>query len=178
MRTELYWVQGTGPGRMAIMPRPRGGDWLEDEIQSWRRSGVDVVVSLLANDEIADLCLTDEETLCQANGIQFYSFPITDRSVPSSREAFTGLVLKLAKQLADGKNLAIHCRQGIGRAALVAICLLIVSGSAAESAIQQVSAARGCPVPETSEQRRWIADFADLGSDSSTIPPIASCGDE
>jgi hypothetical protein len=43
MRTELYWIERPWRGRLAIMPRPRGGDWLDDEIQSWRRSGVDVV---------------------------------------------------------------------------------------------------------------------------------------
>ena len=42
------------------MPRPRGGDWLEDEIQAWRRSGVGVVVSLLTPDEIADYDAYDE----------------------------------------------------------------------------------------------------------------------
>ena len=30
-----------------ILLETRGGDWLEDEIQSWRRSGVDVALSLL-----------------------------------------------------------------------------------------------------------------------------------
>src|SRR3954449_8644872 len=79
MRTELYWIEGPWPGRLAIMPRPRGGDWLEDEIQSWRRSGVDVVVSLLTREEIADLSLADEGELCRSNGIQFFSFAITDR---------------------------------------------------------------------------------------------------
>ena len=51
MRTELFWIDGPWPGRLAIMPRPRGGDWLEEEIQSWRRSGVDLVVSLLTLEE-------------------------------------------------------------------------------------------------------------------------------
>jgi protein-tyrosine phosphatase len=142
------------------MPRPRGGDWLEDEIQAWLRSGVNVVVSLLTSDEIADLGLADEGKLCRANGIQFFSFPITDRGVPSSREAFSELVAKLAGQLAVGNNIAVHCRQGIGRSALVAICLLVLSGIDPEAANQQVGAARGCPVPETAEQRRWVADFA------------------
>ena len=36
MHTELYWIPGPWLGRLAIMPRPRGGDWLEDEIRSWR----------------------------------------------------------------------------------------------------------------------------------------------
>jgi protein-tyrosine phosphatase len=160
MRTELYWIEGPWRGRLAIMPRPRGGDWLEDEIQSWRRSGVDVVVSLLTREEQTELNLPEEEALCRANGIEFVSFPIVDRSVPSSAEAFSEQVIQLAEKLANGQNIAVHCRQGIGRAALVAICLLTVSGMEPAAAIERVSAARGCIVPETPEQRRWITDFA------------------
>jgi protein-tyrosine phosphatase len=160
MRTELYWIEGPWRGRLAIMPRPRGGDWLEDEIQSWRRAGVDMVVSLLTREEQSELNLSDEESLCRANSIEFVSFPIVDRGVPSSAETFSEQVIKLAEQLANGRNIAVHCRQGIGRAALVAICLLAVSGIAPTAAIERVGKARGCPVPETSEQRRWIMDFA------------------
>lgn len=160
MRTELYWIDGPGLGRLAITPRPRGGDWLADEIQSWRRSGVDVVVSLLTREEQTELNLAEEEALCRANNIEFVSFPIVDQSVPSSAQAFTELVIKLGERLADGKNIAVHCRQGIGRAALVAIGVLIGSGFEPAAAIEQVGAARGCAVPETPEQRRWITDFA------------------
>jgi len=159
MRTELYWVTGPWSGRLAIMPRPRGGDWLEVEIQAWRQSAIDVILSLLTSDEVTDLGLADEADLSQANGIQFVSFPIADRGVPLSRVTFLDLVTKLAERLAVGKNIALHCRQGIGRSALVAICLLVLSGMELEAAIQQVGAARGCPVPETPEQRRWVADF-------------------
>jgi hypothetical protein len=114
MRTELYWIQSLWPGRLAIMPRPRGGDWLEDEIESWRGSGVDVVLSLLTPDEIADLGLAEEARLCQANGIQFLSFPIPDRSVPASRKALASLLTQLAAQLAGGRNIAIHCGKASG----------------------------------------------------------------
>ena len=160
MRTELYWIEGPWPGRLAIAPRPRGGDWLEDEICSWRRSGVDIVLSLLTPDEIAELSLAEEEKLCRANSIQFVPFPILDRGIPSSMQGFSELVTKLAERLADGKNMVIHCRQGIGRAALVAICLLVISGVDSAAAIQRVGLARGCSVPETPDQQRWIADFA------------------
>jgi protein-tyrosine phosphatase len=139
------------------MSRPRGGDWLEDEIQSWRRAGVDGVVSLLTSDEVVDLGLTDEGKLCLANGIQFDSFPIPDRGVPPSKEEFSQLLTRLAEQLAGGKTIAIHCRQGIGRAPLVAIGLLMRTGISPDAAVRQVSAARGCPVPETLEQSRWIS---------------------
>jgi len=160
MRTELYWIEGPWRGRLAIMPRPRGGEWLEDEIQSWRRSGVDVVVSLLTREEQTELDLRDEEPLCRANSIEYVSIPMVDRGVPSSAEAFFERVSKLAEQLANGQNIAVHCRQGIGRSALIAIGLLTVSGMESAAGIERVSAARGCVVPETPEQRRWIMDFA------------------
>ncbi len=156
MRTTVHWIENSLPGKLAIIPRPRGGDWLEDEAQAWRQSGLDVIVSLLADDEVADLDLAREAELSRAAGLEFISFPITDRSVPASQAATLDLLRDLAGMLASGKSVGIHCRQGIGRAALIAIGLLVLSGVSPEAAIQKVSAARGLPVPETSEQREWI----------------------
>src|SRR5947209_11006948 len=87
MRTELYWIDGRWRGRLAIMPRPRGGDWLEDEIRSWRREGVNEIVSLLTADEMADLELGDEAHLCRREGVEYLHFPIEDRGVPNSQSA-------------------------------------------------------------------------------------------
>ena len=143
VRTELCWIAGPWPGRLAIMPRPRGGDWLEDEIQSWRHARVDVIVSLLTREEQTELNLIDEGELCRTKGIAFVSFPVLDRGVPPLVEAFSNLVRKLADELAHGKNVAVHCRQGIGRAALVAIGLLVLSGVDSVAAVQQVSFCTG-----------------------------------
>ncbi len=160
MRTELYWVSGAWPGRVAVAPRPRGGDWLEDEIRAWRAAGVGVVVSLLEVDEAADLELGAEADLARANGIEFVSFPITDRGVPASREAAAELVAELARAVAAGRNVVIHCRQGVGRAALVAAALLVRLGASAAEAVERVGSARGRAVPETPEQRAWLDEFA------------------
>jgi hypothetical protein len=160
MKVELYWIPGFAPGGLAIAPRPRGGDWVDDEIRSFRSAGVDILVSLLTPDEVADLELSHEESASRANGVQFLSFPIADRGVPNSKAAVAELTTQLASQIAAGKKIVIHCRQGIGRAALIAICLLIHFGLDPATAIQRVSEARGCPVPETAEQKSWIEQFS------------------
>jgi hypothetical protein len=51
MRKELYWLDESWPGRLAVGPRPRGGDWLKDDVFNWKREQVDGVLSLLTPDE-------------------------------------------------------------------------------------------------------------------------------
>lgn len=160
MRTELYWIPGAWPGRIAVMPRPRGGDWLEDEVRAWRDAGVDVVVSLLEPEEVKALDLVSEQSLARANRIEFVSFPIADRGIPKVRETVSELVTKLAASLRAGKNVAVHCRQGIGRAALIAAAVLLRLGVDVEAAIDRVGTARGLSVPETPEQRQWLLEYA------------------
>jgi hypothetical protein len=99
MRAELYWIADAPRGRLAIMPRPRAGDWLADELRSWQSSGVDVLVSLLTVDEIDDLGLQSEPTLCRDIGLEFISYPIADRGVPESSETLVALVNQLVTPL-------------------------------------------------------------------------------
>jgi protein-tyrosine phosphatase len=156
MNTQLFPIPGPWNGNLAVIPRPRGGDWLEDEARGWRRDGIDIVVSMLEKEEAARLDLLEEGDAAEANGIQFISFPIPDRGVPASTAAALALMTDVAAALEQGKNVAVHCRQSIGRAGLVAAGVLIASGATPEQAIDAVSAARGLPVPETSEQRAWV----------------------
>ena len=161
---EAYWIPGPWPGRLAILPRPRGGDWLADDVRFWRQSGLDIVVSLLTSEEAKEFALAQEEESCRANGIEFLAFPVVDRGVPSSPAAALDLVRQLDTALTEGKNVGIHCRQGIGRSALIAACLLVLSGMDSESAFGRLSAARGYSVPETTEQREWVTQFAHTGN--------------
>ena len=62
--------------------------------------------------------------------------------------------------LAAGKNVSIHCRQGIGRAGLVAASLLVARGMQPAGAFERISLARGVAVPETAEQRAWVEALA------------------
>jgi len=160
MTTEIHWIDGPWSGRLAISSRPRGGDWLEDEVRSWHQAGLNIIVSLLTDDEITDLSLKQETELCEAYGLKFLAFPIKDRGVPPSLRAAVDFLRRLEKALAQGESLLIHCRQGIGRSALMAASLLVIIGLDPDSAFQRVSTARGVSVPETTEQREWVLKFA------------------
>ena len=139
------------------MPRPRGGDWLFDEISSLRELGVDVVISLLETPEIEELDIREEESVCKANQIAFISFPIADRGVPGSVQAVIALANSVLANLRSGMNVAIHCRAGIGRSSLMAASVLKLSGISVDQAFQMIESARGCMVPDTSQQRERVA---------------------
>lgn len=111
MPENLYWIEGPWPGRLALLTRPRGGEWLADDVRVWRRTGLDVIVSFLTTGENAELDLS---------------------------------------------------REGIGRSALLAASLLVHSGVGAEKAFERIEKARGCPVPDTAEQRHWVEQFGTM----------------
>ena len=166
----LHWIEGPWAGRLAVSARPRGSDWLQDEVKGWRAFGVDTVISLLTPVEADDLGLSEEATRCNEEGADFVSFPIVDRSIPRSREEAEKLLRSLEAALTAGKTVVIHCRQGLGRSALMAAGLLVLGGIKIEEAFRRLSASRGSLVPETEEQRKWVEEFArDLA-----VTPVAS----
>ena len=156
MTPDLFWIPGPWLGKLALVGRPRGGDWLQDEIQGWSAAGLQVVVSLLETDEAAQLDLVNEASEAAAAGIRFLLFPIPDRNVPESTSAALSLLKDIAAALENGQNVAIHCRQSVGRAGLIAAGVLILSGIDADQSIERVSASRGETVPETTAQLEWI----------------------
>lgn len=127
MPTKVFWVAGPWRGRLGILPRPRGGDWLEDQTAGWQAAGIDMVVSLLEPEEEAQLVLEGEATAAAASGIDFRTFPIPDRGVPASRESVAELADVIVDALDTGKNVAVHCRQGIGRSGMIVGGVLVTA---------------------------------------------------
>ena len=156
MGPDLFWIPGPWRGRLAISTRPRGGDWLEDEVQGWKRAGINVVVSLLEPAEDEALQLQQEAEVVVSDGLRFVRFPIPDRGVPPSQIEAGAVLRDLVQALQEGKQIAVHCRQGIGRSALIAGGALVMAGVPAETALQTVGLARGLAIPETPEQRHWV----------------------
>lgn len=170
MKTDINWIHGLPRGRLGIAPRPRGGDWLNDEVAAWRSSGVDCVVSTLTTREEAELDLSDEKTACRKHGLEFVSLPIPDRGVPSSPSAFCDALTEVIAHLDAGRTILVHCRQGIGRASLIAASALAATGESPDLAFVRIQRARGCPVPDTEEQRNWVRRFV---ANTASAPPNA-----
>jgi protein-tyrosine phosphatase len=160
MRAQLYSIQELLTGQVSIMARPRGGDWLFDEIKALREAGVDILVSLLTSTEVSEFDLAEEAAFCRDQGISYLSFPIPDRSVPPFSASTFAFLERVNVHLSAGKHVALHCRQGLGRAVLMAASLLVLTGFSPDQAFDRLSKARGYPVPETEEQRAWVVAFS------------------
>lgn len=172
MTNDVYWISVPWKGRLGILPRPRGGDWLEDEIESWHLNGIEIVVSMLTQPEVDEFDLQGEARSCNAHGIEFNSFPIRDLAVPSSAAETVSLVKRLVRALSLGKNIGLHCRQGIGRSSIIAATILVASGENAARAFRLIEAARGRPVPDTPEQKEWVGAVArEWLADASVLTP-------
>jgi protein-tyrosine phosphatase len=162
MRPELFTIERTGPGQLATMAHPRGGDWLTGEISALAMGGVTILVSLLTDTENAELELTGEAEAAQAAGLAFYRLPTPDRHVPE-RSALLALAACLRARLNQGASIAIHCRHGIGRSSTLAAAVLVLDGLSPAQTWERITMARGFPVPDTGAQREFV----------NTLKPVA-----
>ena len=156
----VFWINPGANGRLAIVPRPRGSEWLAHDLAAIRRDGIDILVSLLTQPETAELGLAHEQALCEAAGIEFRSFPIPDRCVPDTYRDMHALAEELATERRHGKNIGAHCRACIGRSSLLLAAVLCVEGISPDRALGLISKGRGMQVPDTPEQAEWLAGFA------------------
>jgi protein-tyrosine phosphatase len=146
MTENVYWIKQAEPHRIGIVPRPRGGDWLEDDIKNLSSEGVEVLASMLTPEESDELGLTEEERLCNHFGIRFFNLPIADRSVPDEDAILRALEM-LVKHVKLGCSVGFHCRAGIGRSAMLAALVLARLGWTPDAAFRAISESRGCRVP-------------------------------
>jgi protein-tyrosine phosphatase len=155
MTPQIYWLPMASQGRLAIMPRPRGGEWLEDDLKAWAQAGVQNVVSLLTSAESRELDLQNEATICGQVGLHFASHPIPDRQTPPTTSPSIALIREIDGWLDAGQSTIIHCRMGIGRSAMLAACVMEMNGLALKTAFATIARVRGVAVPDTDEQREW-----------------------
>ena len=158
MISKIHWINEgkIGENKIGTMARPRGNDWLDDEIKWLKIREVDCLVSLLENSEEWDLGLRREREFCKNWGIEFINFPIKDVNIPTNENEFIQLAIELANQIRENKKVVIHCRMGIGRASILAAAIMINLGFEGKDVFDIIGKYRELKVPDTEEQRDWI----------------------
>lgn len=152
MRAAPFVIDWPAPGRLGVMPRPAGGQWLTGDLTALRECGVDTLVCALSEEERQRLDLTNQPAVSHQLGLSYIGFPIPDFGVPDPVE-LRRLAARLADEVRDGRFVVVHCFGGIGRSGVIAGATLIHLGATAEQAMELITQARGVPAPETAEQR-------------------------
>ena len=155
---EIFRVADLGEGFLAVMGMPGTYEPLRESFDGLARLEIDVVVSLLQESEALDLGLSDERAACESAGLEFLSFPIKDRGLPSDAEAVSRFSKRAHARITSGYGLVFHCRAGIGRSGMMAASVLLHEGLPVREAFARISAARGLIVPDTPGQLKWVED--------------------
>jgi protein-tyrosine phosphatase len=142
--------------KLGIMPRPRGDDWLEEEIIKFKKQNIGTWVSLLEQHEINELGLRNQQSLCSKHKLEYINFPIVDRSIPEKGNKIDSLIETLYQKAKTGNSVVIHCRMGIGRSSIIAGCILLKAGFKTDQILQKITSARGLKVPDTDQQVQWL----------------------
>lgn len=157
MKTRIFWITEN----LAIMPKPNSHDLLEEDIINFANQKANVLVSLLTREENFDLGLQNEKQICENYSIDFISFPIIDRSVPTEKQTIQirELAKNLTEKIKQNEKIIVHCRGGIGRAGMLCSAILIEKGISNQEVIEKISKARRVNIPDTEEQKEWIMNY-------------------
>jgi protein-tyrosine phosphatase len=99
----------------------------------------------------------DDEALLSSCGVKLLHLPTRDRNAidPAVLDLGTAWVLR---ELDEGQRVLIHCQYGIGRSALLALCVLVAAGWAPMSALVAAKAAREIVSPSPQQLQAFV-DF-------------------
>jgi protein tyrosine phosphatase (PTP) superfamily phosphohydrolase (DUF442 family) len=100
----------------------------------------------------------DDEKLLLQYGIHFLHLVVRDHKAPSEAQLIQGTKWVLT-QLATRKRVLIHCREGVGRSAVLACCVLMCQGKSLESAMALLKSKRWGIHPRK-HQRESLQQFA------------------
>ena len=116
---------------------------LDDSLKALHQAGVEAVITLLPDSEMASLEVSDLGRNTESLGMRCFHFPVEDDCAPGDDflMAFESGKSLLSAMIEAQATIAIHCRGGSGRTGLMAAILLLESGetwAAVKAMIQQV----------------------------------------
>jgi protein-tyrosine phosphatase len=154
------------PGRLLLHSMPGRYEPIESVWHHVKKETVCAIVCLAEKDEIRHKAFEYAGALeTGAVPCSVLHFEIPDRDAPKDRNAFWALAGDIANRLQQGECVLIHCAGGVGRTAMLTICVLIALGESASEARSVVSRA-GSTVETTAQSRlvSWCALQASANS--------------
>lgn len=97
----------------------------------------------------------DDVAVLEGCGLRFLHLP-TEDMCGVSQPRLDQAVAFAEICAADDLRLLVHCEHGVGRSALVALCILIARGLAPLEALTVVKDARGVVSPSEAQHRAWV----------------------
>ena len=139
----VYWITTEQEQRLAIVERPRGNGWLEDDIKSLYEAGIEVLVSALMPGEERELGLTEEAACCSTYNIEFIWLQLGRHGLPF-RCGLDDLPIVFLS----------HPHRHLERRLIRLPSIRHFAEP--QDAFFLIGSARRCPVPDTDEQNEWI----------------------
>ena len=100
----------------------------------------------------------DDETVLRTHGITLLHLPTEDTRAISQQKIRDGVAF-VSDGLDRGEGVLVHCQYGIGRSALLALCVLVSRGEAPLDALERAKRVRRVISPSP-EQLRAFVTFA------------------
>lgn len=88
-------------------------------------------------------------------GVTFLHLPTPDMAGVTQPMLDDGVAFARAAA-AGGRRVLVHCQQGIGRSATLALCVLAERGVGPLEALTQIKAARECVSPSPAQFEAWM----------------------
>lgn len=169
----LSWIlEHRGGGRLGLcycpgkQVRRSGIHWdrtlLTDLKRLQKVYGISTVGCLLNGAELNCFKLRNYASVVESSGLELLLFPIIEMAPPESLPLTREFVKSIVQRLEKGDHVAVHCRGGVGRAGVIAACVLLELGLArtGRRAIEQVRRLRCKQAVESYRQERFVCDFA------------------
>jgi len=153
------------PGTLSltICPGQKDEGWDRDlaiDLAALRAAGVRHVIYLLEDAELRSLGIFDYAGALRAAGLAPHQLPIPDGGTPGNRghDKMLGTVDLIRLRLSFGEHVVVHSRGGLGRAGLLAACVLVADRMNGTEAIALVRKHRPRAI-ETKRQEAFVIDF-------------------
>lgn len=158
-------TEGAGPETSA-RPAPRGLnlDWVTPHMAVGGRYPMEAAAHLaqaLGVRHVVDLRVEacDDEAVLRTHGLTLLHLPTEDTCAVSQEHLHSG-VHWVCERLSREERVYIHCEHGVGRSALLALCVLVARGASPREALE-LAKARRPQVSPSPEQLHALLTFAE-----------------